>query len=275
MIMQKTHKNEYPAKPPLIASVIGHVLNVTVGLLFVLFSATRTYAASSLDYTDWKKNMRAGLEIGFGMPYGWAISEKMRKNFGSSTKFQVSPNWRFGAVWGYGFPLPDSAVAIGPDLGLFLGTNRKLEISYYKRGVVLEERYLHIPLALQITTVDQETGVQEGGVTLGYELSILLSSKCSLSGNPPVEFQDLEDTAKDNRLGGCIFLGGKMDLYKGFYLMSQFKFPITDFLAVKKHLGNKKNDMDTKARISMHAIRFLNTSFVELGLGVNIMKWLL
>ncbi len=75
--------------------------------------------------------------------------------------------------------------------------------------------------------------------------------------------------AKSSKLSGSIFLGGKVDLAAGCYLMGQFKFPITDFLSLKE--ADQSNDDAKKA---LQAVRTLGSSFVELSLGLNLMKWL-
>ena len=218
--------------------------------------------------------MKVGVEVGFGAPYGWAITKEDIKEKGLP-KIEVGPNWRLGVVWGYGFPVYDDALAIGPDIGLFLGTKRKCDLAF-RRGahMTLEEQYLHVPLALKLATIDKDTGVQEGGLTLGYEFSILLSSKChspssGLSVKNNATLERARDMAKSSKLGGSIFLGGKVDLSAGCYLMGQFKFPITDFLGFKE--ADQGGD---EAKKALQAVRTLGSSFVELSLGFNIMKWL-
>jgi hypothetical protein len=138
--------------------------------------------------------------------------------------------------------------------------------------MTVEEQYLHVPLALKLAGMDKETGVQGGGLTLGYEFRILLSSKCDppssgLSVKDRAMLERTKAMAKSSKLGGSIFLGGKVDLVAGCYLMAQFKFPITDFLALN---GAGQDD----AKLALYGTRCLGASFVELSLGFNIMKWL-
>lgn len=166
-------------------------------------------------------------------------------------------------------------MAIGPDTGLFIEPKRKIGLAFpCGVNMTMEEQYLHVPLALKLAGMDKETGVQEGGLTLGYEFRILLSSKC----NPPSSglsvanramLERTKDMAKSSKLGGSVFLGGKVDLVAGCYLMGQLKFPITDFLSLKD-----ANQDDDDAKLALHAMRCLGTSLVELSLGFNIMKWL-
>jgi hypothetical protein len=224
---------------------------------------------------SWKQNMKVGVEVGFGAPYGWLINKQEDTQGRKLPKIELGPNWRFGVVWGYGFPIFDNALAIGPDTGLFIETKRKIDFAFpCGVNMTVEEQYLHVPLALKLAGMDKETGVQEGGLTLGYEFSILLSSKC----NPPAGglsvanramLERTKDMAKSSKLGGSIFLGGKVDLVAGCYLMGQLKFPITYFLALK----DADQDGDDAKR-ALHGMRLLGASLVELGLGFNIMKWL-
>jgi hypothetical protein len=240
-------------------------------LLLALLVPTSLAWADPFKQPSWKKNVKAGVELGFGLPWAQVINEKTNKNFYIGevrvNSMTASPNWRFGVIGGYGFPFSNDTLAVGLDVGLFLGTKRNFEISYEFGGkLALKEQYLHIPFALKLATFDKEKGVQETGLTLGYELNVLLSSTCSLSGNYNPAFDQLESTAKSSKLGGSIFLGGKIDLFAGCYLMGQFKLPITDFLSFK--------DADSSVEHVLYTVRTLGTPLVELSLGFNIMKWL-
>ena len=138
-----------------------------------------------------------------------------------------------------------------------------------------QEQKLHIPLALKLTTYDQETGVRESGLILGYELRVLLNPQLrqtSGSSNTTIQsaLKDSESIAKSLKKGGSIFLEGRIDVYKGCYLTGRFNFPVTDFLAFEKE---KQANEDKK--MAIHAVRGLKESFVEIGVGVNIMKWFL
>jgi hypothetical protein len=210
------------------------------------------------------------------VPCGWAIpqGDKEDTDKNSTTKVQVNSSWRFGVVWGHGFPFLYDTLAVGPDVGLFIGTKRKCKMLRGGTDIEIEEQYFHVPVAIKLATVDSETGVKENGVTLGYEFNILLSSKCNISGISSVTLRQfarqVEDAAKSAKLGGSIFLGGKASLFAGCYLMGQLKCPITDFLGIEK---STKNNDDVKH--NLYAARILSAPLVELSLGVNIMKWLL
>jgi hypothetical protein len=137
----------------------------------------------------------------------------------------------------------------------------------------MQEHYLHVPLALKLAPFDQRTGVQESGLALGYEFRVLRSSQLSQVGgnsNPKIQsyLKETGDIAKSMKLGGSLFLEGRMDLLQGCYLAGRLKFPITDFLALNK--AAKRNDDERRA---LHAIRVLNESLVEISIGINIMKW--
>jgi hypothetical protein len=240
-------------------------------LLALCLSVSPAWAISS-QKPAWKQNIKVGVEVGFGAPYGWAITKEDIKEKGwELDNIQVSPNWRFGTVWGYGFPCLDDTLAIGPDIGLFLGAKRKCGIFFpCGTNITLKEQYLHVPLALKLATFDKETGVQEGGLILGYEFNILLSSECSpssssLSAEHNAMLERANDIKNVSKLGGSIFLGGKIDLFAGCYFVGQFKFPITDFLGLKE---------DDEVKSYFHAARIACASLAELSLGFNIMKWL-
>jgi hypothetical protein len=241
-------------------------------LLAFWLSAVPTWSAP-FQQPAWKKNMKAGVEIGFGMPYGWLLDGKKDIGKNSTAKIQVNASWRFGVVWGYGFPFLDGTLAVGPDIGLSVSTKRKFRMVAAGVDIAVEEQYLHVPVAVKLATVDRETGVQEDGVTLGYEFNILHSSKCNgavRSGTVTVTPEQVEDAAKSSKLSGSIFLGGRVSLFEGCYLIGQFKVPITDFLGRAKSLKN-----DDEVKLGLYAARVLSTPLVELSLGVNIMKWLL
>lgn len=243
--------------------------------------------ASSIQSTDWQKNVKVGVELRFGMPYGWALKEEHLKEWKDSVKdIKISPNWQFGSAIGYYFPFCNNALAIGPEIGLLIGTERKCEAFVYLpciRGNArfsMQERYLHIPLALKLAVFDPETGVQDSGLALGYELCIPLSSQLRQVGgnkNAAVQsrLQEIEATAKSMKRGGNLFLEGRIDIFKGCYLTGRFKLPIIGLLALKETADRNNNGEGRDDKTAIHAIRLLGESFVELGIGVNIMKWFL
>ncbi len=259
--------------PQILLTIALSRFRVHLGLLLLALLVPASLAwAEPYKQPSWKKNVKAGVELGFGVPYGLSIDEKTIKEK-ELDNIKVNPHWRVGMIGGYGFPFLDDTLAVGLDVGLFLANKRKFEaplkeapLKCVEKAVLeLEEQYLHIPCALKLVTFDKETGVQESGLTLGYELNILLSCKSSLSFGR----YKLESIPKSPKLGGSIFLGGKIDLVAGCYLMGQFKFPVTDFLGLKD--ANQNGD---GAKADFHLIRCLGASFVELSLGFNIMKWL-
>ena len=246
-------------------------------LLALLLPASLAWATPSKQ-PSWQKNMKVGLELRWGAPYGWALKEEDLEECGEHIK-KINSNWQFGPVVGYHFPVYDKSLAIGPDIGLLMSSKRECEASRYfacingNRRLSMQERYLHVPLALKLALFDQETGVQESGLALGYEFRVLLSSQLSRVGgnsNPEIQSYSKEtgDIAKSMKLGGSLFLEGKVDLLQGCYLAGRFKFPIIDSLALKK--ADEGND--DKRRV-LHAIRVLNESLVEISIGINIMKW--
>ncbi len=242
-------------------------------------------SANSIQPVEWQKNVKVGVELKFGMPCGWTLKEEHLKKQENSVKdIKISPNWQFGSVAGYHFLFGDRNLAIGPEIGLFISTVRKCEASIYLPCIggnavfSMQERYLHIPLALKLASFDPETGVQDSGLALGYELCILRSSQPRQVGgkaNPTIQsrLKEVEDIAKSLKTRGNIFLEGRVNFLKGCYLLGRLKLPITDLLGLKEAVDRDNNDKD--ARTIIHTVRLCSESFVELGIGVNIMKWFL
>ena len=108
-----------------------------IGLLLVLCMSADPVWAGPFQQPSWKQNMKLGIELGFGAPYGWALTREDVKKLGREDvkklgldKIEVSPNWRLGAVFGYGFPFLDDTLAIGPETGLFIGTKEKSSLFF-------------------------------------------------------------------------------------------------------------------------------------------------
>jgi hypothetical protein len=243
-------------------------------LLLALFVPTSLAWAEPYKQPSWKQNAKVGVELGFGLSYSLGLvlgNREKVEQLSPIVMVSKNPTWRFGLIAGYGFPFVHDTLAIGLDVGLCLSATRN---STFFVDNSLEEKYLHIPFALKLATFEKEGGVQETGLTLGYELNILLSSK----RNPPSSglsvanramLKRTEDMANSSKLGGSIFLGGKAELVAGCYLMGQIKFPITDFLSLKGAI----QDSDYE-KLHVYAARCLGSSLVELSLGFNLMKWL-
>jgi len=246
---------------------------LTVCLLLWLLPGSMI-STSAMSSTDWKKNMKVGIELRGGVPYG-SLMKGNEEFKGSFKDLEVNSNWQFGVVEGYSFPAYGNALAIGPEVGVLLGPKNMVKFSQHDGDYLLQERYLYIPFALKLAAFKRKTGVQESGLILGYELRVLLSSQLhqaegSSNSIFDSDLKDVERIAKSLKRGGNIFLEGRVDVFKGFYLTGRFKFPITDFSALKK----VQQEQDNKKK-GIHALRALSESFVEIGIGINIMKWFL
>ena len=250
-----------------------NVYMVTVCLLLRLLPGSHI-SLGAMPSTAWKKNAKVGIELRRGFPYGTLLKED--KEFKADLEdLKINSNWQFGAVGGYSFPYCGNTLAIGPEVGLLIGAKNKVEFSEFDRKFSVQERYLYIPIALKLTAFKQKTGVQESGLMLGYELRVLLSSQLRQVGGPSDTgiqsgLKDFENTAKSIKRGSSIFLEGRVGIFKGCYLTGKLKLPATDASAF--HKANQENDNKRK---HIHGIRMLSESFIELGLGVNIMKWFL
>ena len=80
---------------------------------------------------DWKKNMKVGLEFRGGIPYSMVLEEELKKDKEFRAAFdslKTNLNGQFGVAVGYSFPFYGNALAIGPEVGLFIGTRGKVEL---------------------------------------------------------------------------------------------------------------------------------------------------
>jgi len=226
--------------------------------------------------------MQAGVEVGFGLPYAWILESAFEehKSHGESVgRCDASPNTRLGVTWGYGFPLGGD-VKLGPEVGLAYSMTKRFKFPLL--GVIIEERYLEIPIGIKVSFPTQWDAVRRG-FTLGYEFDILLSSRrqydaglgnqnlgASLDGD-----RDLRETIPPDlsKLTGSIFFDSTIDFPKGFYFVMRFRFPVVDLMEAFEQEDSGQNPSQDVDSTFMHVARVCSTSCVEFNLGVDIMKW--
>lgn len=233
-------------------------------LLAFLLPVPLTFAVPRQPFL--RKNTRANVELGFGVPYA-RIFKGIIRNFGHEVN--ASSNGRVGVVWGYGLTI-GPVLGLGPEVGLSYGMIQKTELPDFDSAV--EERYLQIPVSMRIYLPTQ-WGIIRESIGLGYELDILLSSWLRQSGNEasPSVIQMGDKPLKDvvpglRRMSGSILIDSTIDLPKGFYVMVRIKLPVADFIYFLKE--------QSSSRLSkVHLARILSTSLLEFGAGVNIAKW--
>ena len=95
----------------------------------------------------WQENTTLTVEVG-GLdvvPYRWLLEgAKMPCHV---NKGNNKTGRRFGLLCGYEFPLADSVIKLGPEVGLSLETGKRFTWPYrYK----IAEQLLHVPLALRL-----------------------------------------------------------------------------------------------------------------------------
>jgi len=227
------------------------------------------------------KNAKVSIDLGFGLPYAWAIPEETGKKIKidqTELTFKSNPNVGLGVILGYSFPFRNT-FRLDPEIGLTYGFTRKLQVPAL--GITFEEDYLQIPVGIKFSRAYEGDFYFAHGYMLGYEFNVLLSSTYKQGGSHlqlPASFQgnkDLKEAIADlPKLSGNIFLGGYFDFPKGFYLGARFEFPI-ELFKLKATQNNGETFSNTQLdKKFIYPLRALNASLVEINVGVNIMKWL-
>ena len=209
-------------------------------LCLMLFTTVPSWVAARPAKDSFTDKAKAGIDFGFGLPYAWL--SKQETKYGTVT---TSPNISLGVTLGYSFPLVNN-LKISPELGINYGFTRRFKSV---ANINLEEEYIQIPIAVKLYAFDEEGSYSANGLCLGYEFDVAISSKYKERG---------QDIADISRPAGALFFGGTLDLPMGFYIVGKFKFPSEWFME----------------RNTLNAVRMFSTSFVELNLGIDILKLL-
>ena len=222
---------------------IKHFLLVS----WALFSASQACWAVAPPQAAWKKNTTAALDLGFGIPVLYVLDDKDRGTYSANI------NWHAGLVLGYAFPL-GKHVKLGPQTGILYGFTRSIEQgSGVKRD--LQESHLQIPIACSLALTNAKDPTQlDMEYCLGYEWDIPLVTKYQLGGN---------EESKDADVLGNIFIKTVYHFPMGFYGWAKIKVNTLVF-----------KDKSERHKEELQAMRFLATSFTELGVGANIIEWL-
>lgn len=224
----------------------SHILSR--GLLILMLLSTTPAWATKPTEGSLASNTKVGIDFGFGCPYAWV--GKKEKEFSG---VEASPNISLGVTLGYSFPL-SNLLRIGPEIGINYGFTRQISTPANLSGISLEEKHIQIPIAVKFYALDKEDFDLTGGLCLGYEFDIALSSQYKEHG---LDVSDLPQPL------GNVFFGGTVD-YKSFYLVGKLKLPL-EVISIKEAKASEKK---------LYASRGLGKSFVEIQLGVDIMKWL-
>lgn len=251
----------------------------TKGLLLIaLWPVSFTWAASGEEIGDsLLKHTKIGIDFGVGFPSRWAIpKEAMKKTLNNTNIKAGPPNISLGGVLGYSFRLRNN-LQWGPEVGLTYGFTRRFELKSPMYNFTIEEKYLQIPVAINIKSCGSEKKgfCLASSFMLGYEFNVLLTSLYKQKGDvstldPTFQGdQDLKQSMTLPKHSGSIFLGGGIDLPKGFYVVAKFKAPI-ELLKVFSDKASSTAQLD---KAFMYPVRTLNATLVELSFGVDVMQW--
>ena len=252
---------------------------IVLCLLLTLLSPTSVAFAklrAQQQQSTWQQNMKAGVELGFGIPYAWILGSMLSDTPINGVKLggiSANPNVRLGLICGYNLPIGGRST-IGPEVGLGYNMTRKIKLP--KWGVSIQEHYLKIPIGLKLT-FPKKDDVVISGMVIGYEFDVLLSSKLEYSKSdsevlPPSSFRKDRDLVEDildlPGVTGSIFIDSTLDIPNGLYLVFRTRFPLQDLMGMMEHEKAIKG-LD---KGFMHVARMNNTSWIEITLGFDIMK---
>ena len=221
--------------------------------------------------TSFTDNTKVGLDVGLGVSPLWVVATNKRLDKWFVQKDDaihklernVVPDFRFGVVFGYGFPL-NNKWKVGPEIGVNCSFTKDLQakgkaaVKIRNKGehtrpfitkVKFKEKRINIPIALQFSAVNENSFLKAKRFSLGYEFSILLSSNLSFSVlgdfndeevKPRYWTMFLDVTISPKKMGfplptGNFFLEGTLDFPKGFYMAAKLRVP-KNLFKLKKHL---------------------------------------
>lgn len=216
------------------------------------------------------KDTRLNVEFNWGaIPYG-----KLAKFFDEDFKIDTHFNYSAIILAGYSFPAFEDS-RIGFESGLGYGFARVIENKKY--NATLEENHFMIPLLLTIFKPLQTSFYCAHTYIVGYEFDIILSSMYKQSGyyfdlHPSLQGDaDVAEFLPDfSRLSGNIVLSDRYDFPKGIYVALTCRLPIEIFSVIKE--AKKMNRGLTMTFVK--EMRWLNTNWIELTMGVNVVDWI-
>jgi hypothetical protein len=238
---------------------------------FAWLSVSQVNAAPRLKRTgpqglSWE-NSRLNVELSWGaIPCG-----KFLKWLNRTMEFDTHFNYSAKILAGYSFPVFEDK-KIGFETGLGYGFARV--IGNEKYNATLEESHLAIPLLLTCLRPFQTSFYFAHTTIIGYEFNIILNSMYKQSGYY-VDFElslrgdkDVAESLPDfSRLSGSIVCSERYDFPKGIYAAFTTRFSIEMFKLIEE--AGKGLNMEL-----VRLARWLNTNWIELTRGVNIVDWI-
>ena len=267
-------------------------------------------AQGEVKHTDnsFTDNTKVGINLGLGLTPGILFNKRITKEVSPHIPgftFKSSPNFRFGVVLGYGFPL-NNKWKVGPEMGIhYLKKGLKAHIDgktsidqvtvKFNGEAEFKEKYLQVPIALQFSAVDEDSFLKAWRLSLGYEFNVLLSSrfKAEAKGTEVGKVTRDEAWEKDVDLkkevsdlpkpSGSFLLGSTLDFPKGFYFAAKLKIPsalfkLKELLSEESLSGDyslEDLDEDNAIEVAKKYIplaRLVPSTVVEFNLGLDIMK---
>ena len=241
-------------------------LTFTALLIMLFFSLAQAVPAEE---NSLLKDVKLGIDFGFGMPYEWGTKKS------NSSKYEASGNISLGVNLGYDFHLSTlyKNFKLGPEIGLIYGFTRKLQVSNH---VSLAEKYLYLPISFYLFEENRigENGYFALGGSVGYEFNILLSSiyinkkgenKLYPASQPVKDAEGY--TLEIPNISGSIIANLTSYFSHSIYLGMKFRVPI-------EALQEKGTDSFNLSEEFLRSSRVKTNSIVEFYLGVDIMKWL-
>ena len=282
-------------------------------LLLSLLLPQLSKAQGEVKHTDnsFTDNTKVGINLGLGLTPGILFNKRITKEVSPHIPgftFKSSPNFRFGVVLGYGFPL-NNKWKVGPEMGIhYLKKGLKAHIAgktstdqatvKFNGEAEFKEKYLQVPIAFQLSAVDEDSFLKAWRLSLGYEFNVLLSSRfkaeAKAKGSAEVgkvtrdeaweKDVDLKKEVSDlPKPSGSFLLGSTLDFPKGFYFAAKLKIPsalfkLKELLSEESLSGDyslEDLDEDNAIEVAKKYIplaRLVPSTVVEFNLGLDIMK---
>lgn len=260
------------------------------GLCIVFLSGSTAWAVPKpKKETHWTENTNIGVKAGFGLSFFNILSSIINdqyKSAGMTCKSNI--NTTPGLTLGYDLPY-FHRLKVGPEFGLSCSFTNTMKLSIQQQdklhaSIELRKRYLYIPIGIKIRAFK-----------IGYEWPILLSSV--LKGNIRYKASNSSSFKEDSfernskklpgmgKLPGSFYMGGVLNLPRGFYMDIQIKISSIIFKGseIQAQIESELQEIEDKMQAAsglesmvdkIHLLtRFMPpSSIIELNIGVNVLK---
>lgn len=254
--------------------------------------------ANSWDLLAWPRNAKLGVEVSWGLPYGWILGDGgevdgipiLYPRWGTRLRSpKLGSNWRLGVVGWYGLikDKESGSFALGPEVGIFLGNKYRVQFDELDHDDqvlgehIVEERAVHIPVCLQATFFSEELNKMLE-LRVGYELSVIHALRYQWSPRELLRsYPEPEDPftweADRTAISGNLMVGGSVYLLRGCYLGVLFKAPIESLIRLHRPRETSSIHQDRLSAIHprlFHGTWALHTSLVEFSVGIDMVALL-